>query len=126
MRSCTGIRFTYTVILSVGQSQRLVDGTSRYNGRLEIFYNKTWNTVCNDRMDKKEAQVICKMLGFNRQVIYSCSCSHLFLYYLHFATFIMFLYCLLSYLRTCTWVCSINSELREDSISNLFSPFKIL
>ncbi|XP_025102859.1 deleted in malignant brain tumors 1 protein-like isoform X2 [Pomacea canaliculata] len=49
----------------IGQSQRLVDGTSRYNGRVEIFYNKTWNTVCNDRMDKKEAQVICKMLGFN-------------------------------------------------------------
>ncbi|XP_025102866.1 deleted in malignant brain tumors 1 protein-like [Pomacea canaliculata] len=48
-----------------GQRARLVKGTSRYNGRLELFYNGTWNTVCNDLFDAKEAKVACRMLGFN-------------------------------------------------------------
>ncbi|XP_025100083.1 deleted in malignant brain tumors 1 protein-like [Pomacea canaliculata] len=44
---------------------RLVDGTSPWNGRLEM-YNGTWGTVCVYGFGKEEAQVVCRMLGFDR------------------------------------------------------------
>ncbi|XP_025103262.1 deleted in malignant brain tumors 1 protein-like isoform X2 [Pomacea canaliculata] len=34
-------------------------------GRLEIFYHGEWNTVCDDTFGREEAQVACRMLGFN-------------------------------------------------------------
>ena len=33
-------------------------------GRLEIKYNDTWGTVCDDGFDDEDAQVACYMLGF--------------------------------------------------------------
>ncbi|XP_025103062.1 deleted in malignant brain tumors 1 protein-like [Pomacea canaliculata] len=43
---------------------RVVGGTAEA-GRLEIFYDGTWNTVCHDGFGQKEALVACRMLGFN-------------------------------------------------------------
>ncbi|XP_025102599.1 A disintegrin and metalloproteinase with thrombospondin motifs adt-2-like isoform X5 [Pomacea canaliculata] len=43
---------------------RVVGGTAAA-GRLEIFYNETWNTVCHSGFGQEEALVACRMLGLN-------------------------------------------------------------
>ncbi|XP_060581084.1 scavenger receptor cysteine-rich type 1 protein M130-like [Ruditapes philippinarum] len=47
-------------------SVRLVDGANPYEGRLEVYYNGTWGTVCDDYFNETSASVVCKMLSFPR------------------------------------------------------------
>lgn len=47
---------------------RLVDGTSEA-GRLQLSYGHLWITVCATNFGHKEAQMVCKTLGFNRYAI---------------------------------------------------------
>ena len=43
---------------------RLVGGSSSFEGRVEIYYNNQWGTVCSSGWGKDEATVVCHQLGF--------------------------------------------------------------
>lgn len=43
---------------------RLVGSSSR--GRVEVFHENVWGTVCDDSFDTVDGLVVCKMLGFQR------------------------------------------------------------
>ncbi|NWT00325.1 MARCO protein, partial [Mionectes macconnelli] len=45
---------------------RLVGGSRR--GRVEVFYQGTWGTICDDHWTLQEAAVVCRMLGFSHAV----------------------------------------------------------
>ncbi|XP_074849505.1 neurotrypsin isoform X2 [Carettochelys insculpta] len=50
--------------LSLGPPIRLMDGENKKEGRVEIFINGQWGTICDDGWSDKDAAVVCRQLGY--------------------------------------------------------------
>ena len=46
------------------------NSTRTFSGRLEIYYNRQWGTVCDDSFLQTEADVACRQLGFKEALYY--------------------------------------------------------
>eukprot|EP01084_Bolivina_argentea_P301426 520030_1 len=44
---------------------RLAGGSNKYEGRLEIFHNYEWGSVCDDYFEDVDGEVVCRELGLD-------------------------------------------------------------
>nr|XP_014353573.1 PREDICTED: deleted in malignant brain tumors 1 protein-like [Latimeria chalumnae] len=58
------------VICAVEGASHLENGTDNCQGRLEIFHNGSWGTVCGDGWDMSETSVVCQQLGCGKALDY--------------------------------------------------------
>ena len=47
---------------------RLVNGFTKYEGKVEVYHNGEWDAVCDYSWELNDAQVMCKELGFGNAV----------------------------------------------------------
>lgn len=56
--------FSNTFESWLGFPIRLMDGENKKEGRVEVFINGQWGTICDDGWTDKDAAVICRQLGY--------------------------------------------------------------
>ena len=60
--------FYVIYIVGINGTIQLIGGSTSRQGRVEIWYNSRWNTVCDDSWGINDANVVCQQLGYRGAV----------------------------------------------------------
>ncbi|XP_038054178.1 scavenger receptor cysteine-rich domain superfamily protein-like [Patiria miniata] len=63
-QQCESSNVAGVVCKSKLNTVRLVGGLNDFSGRVEIFRDDTWGTICDRNWDIRDAGVVCRQLGF--------------------------------------------------------------
>ncbi|XP_062576045.1 deleted in malignant brain tumors 1 protein-like isoform X2 [Saccostrea cucullata] len=71
---CTSSRNAGVVCYQRGkETVRIVNGSSEYEGRVEVLINEQWQSICDKGWDKNDADVTCKSIGYSGGLAVSSS-----------------------------------------------------
>jgi hypothetical protein len=61
---CSVFMYSFIHFTASKNTVRLVGGSEPHEGRVEIFHDGQWGTVCDDHWEMHVGRVVCRSLGY--------------------------------------------------------------